>query len=90
LWAFPIHRYPAEMAGDMEPEPLCSIGVSSWSARGAEAAFDMIVSVTPAVTTGGGPYREPLARALVRSAVPLSRPEPMTLATMGRARAEPS
>jgi len=55
LWAFPIHRYPAEMAGDMEPEPLCSIGVSSWSARGAEAGFDMIASVTPAVTTSGGP-----------------------------------
>ena len=46
MWAFPIHRYPAEMAGDLEPEPLCSIGVSSWSARGAEAGFDMIASVT--------------------------------------------
>ena len=41
--------------GDMDTAPLCSIGVSSWSDRGAEAAFDMIASRTPAVTTGGGP-----------------------------------
>ena len=34
------------MAGDLEPEPLCSIGVSSWSARGAEAGFDVIASGT--------------------------------------------
>ena len=39
----------------MDTAPLCSIGVSSWSDRGAEAAFDMIASGTPAVTTGGGP-----------------------------------
>ena len=30
--------------GDMDTAPLCSIGVSSWSDRGAEAAFDMIAS----------------------------------------------
>ena len=35
----------------MEPAPLCSIDVSSWSARGAEAGFDVIASGTPAVTT---------------------------------------
>jgi len=33
---------------------LCSIGVSSRSARGAQVGFDMIASWTPAVTRGGG------------------------------------
>ena len=38
----PDPRYPAEM----DTAPLCSIGVSSWSDRDAEAAFDMIASGT--------------------------------------------
>lgn len=69
-------------AGDMDTGPLCSIGVSSWSDRGAEAAFDIIASGTPAVTTGSGPLPEgcgwrrpahqPRGGQAVAEAVPLS------------------
>ena len=73
----------------MEPAPLCSIGVSSWSARGAEAGFDVIASGTPAVTTvvalypGGCGWRPPTHQPEE------AKPEPITLAT-GHARAESS